>query len=519
MGGSSFELALLIGAGVLLAAVAAVRFSTRIGVPSLLVYLALGMLIGESGLGIQFENADLTRTLGLCALVLIIAEGGLTSRWSSVRPVLPAAVSLSILGVFVSVAVVGVVVHMLLDLSLHTALLIGAVLSSTDAAAVFSTLRWLRIKPKLMATLEAESGMNDAPAVILVTVLATPSLAGLHWGTEALLVAYELVAGAVLGLLVGVAGRWTLRRAALPAAGLYPLAAVGLTVLAYAAGVVVHASGFLAVYVAGVILGNSRLPHRQAILGFADGLAWLAQIGLFVLLGLLVSPPRLPSALVPALVIGVTLLFIARPISVLISLLPLGRAAPRRWHAWFIERGFATFGWRDHAFLGWAGLRGAVPIVLATIPLSLGVPDATELFDAVFVLVVVFTLAQTGTLAPVARRLRVTAPAVATELRVETAPLERMRADLLQLEIPVGSQLSGVHLDELRLPVGAVVTLVLRDGTGFVPHEQTRLRTGDSMLIVATDEVRDAALRRLREVGRAGRLARWTGGNSSAPQQ
>lgn len=511
MSASSFELALLIGAGVLLAAVAAVRFSTRIGVPSLLVYLALGMLIGEAGFGIEFEDVTLTRTLGFCALVLIIAEGGLTARWSALRPVLPASVALATVGVFVSVAVVGVVVHLLLGVSLHSALLLGAVLSSTDAAAVFSTLRWLRLRPKLIATLEAESGMNDAAAVLLVILLATPSLAGLHWPVEAGLIAYELVAGAALGALVGMAGTWTLRRAALPAAGLYPLAAVGLTVFAYAAGVFVHASGFLAVYVAGLILGNARLPHRQAILGFADGLAWLAQIGLFVLLGLLVSPARLPGALVPALVIGLTLLLVARPVSVLVSLAPF-RAGRRR------RPGFVPFGWRDQAFLSWAGLRGAVPIVLATIPLSRAVPGATALFDAVFVLVVIFTLAQTGTLPPVAKWLRVTAPAEATELRVETAPLERMRADLLQLEIPVGSQLGGVHLDELRLPVGAVVTLVLREGTGFVPHEQTRLRTGDSMLIVATEEVRDATLRRLREVGKAGRLARWIAGNSSVTE-
>jgi cell volume regulation protein A len=319
------------------------------------------------------------------------------------------------------------------------------------------------------------------------------------------MIVYELVAGAALGVLAGFAGRWTLLRAALPAAGLYPLAAVGLTVLAYAAGAVVHASGFLAVYVAGLVLGNTRLPHRQAILGFADGLAWLAQIGLFVLLGLLASPSRLPGALVSALVIGVTLLLFARPISVWLSVLPFR----------FFSRGFT---WREQAFLSWAGLRGAVPIVLATIPLSLGVPGAEELFDAVFVLVVVFTFAQASTLPPVARLLKVTAPAEATELRVETAPLERMRADLLQLEIPVGSQLAGVHLDELRLPVGAVVTLVLRGGTGFVPHDQTRLRTGDSMLIVATDEVRDATLQRLREVGKAGRLARWIAGNSGTTE-
>ncbi|MEV0272989.1 potassium/proton antiporter [Hamadaea sp. NPDC050747] len=533
-GAYSFEVALLIGAGVLLAAVAAVRFSSRIGLPSLLVYLALGMLIGESGFGIEFENATLTRTLGLCALVLIIAEGGLSARWSSLKPVLPAAIALSTVGVFISTAVVGLVVHLLLGVSLHSGLLLGAVLSSTDAAAVFSTLRWLRLKPKLMATLEAESGMNDAPAVILVVLLATPSLAGVHWATETGLIAYELVIGAALGLLVGLAGAWTLRRAALPAAGLYPLAAVGLTVLAYAAGVVVHGSGFLAVYVAGVILGNSRLPHRQAILGFADGLAWLAQIGLFVMLGLLVSPARLPGALIPALVIGLTLLLLARPISVAVSLLPFttrfrartiradetretaiaGTPHERRRRGRPRHLRYERFGRRDLAFLSWAGLRGAVPIVLATIPLSEAVPGATALFDAVFVLVVIFTLAQTGTLAPVARWLRVTSPAEPTELRVETAPLERMQADLLQLEIPVGSQLAGVHLDELRLPVGAVVTLVLRGGEGFVPHEQTRLRAGDSMLIVATDEVRDATLRRLREVGKAGRLARWIAGNS-----
>jgi cell volume regulation protein A len=486
------ELALLLGAAVLLVAVGAVRFSTRLGLPSLLVYLALGVAIGEAGLGIQFENADLTRTLGLAALVLIIAEGGLTARWSSLKPILPVAAVLSTVGVAVSVAVVGVVAYFVVDPpSWQLALLWGAVLSSTDAAAVFSTLRRLRLRPRLVATLEAESGMNDAPVVILVLLLSTAELGAHPWWYEVLLVAYELVAGGLIGAAVGWLGAALLRRAALPAAGLYPLGAAGLTLLAYAAGAVAHASGFLAVYVAGVILGNARLPHRHAILGFADGLAWLAQIGLFVLLGLLASPDRLGSAILPALVVGAALVFVARPLSVLAS------AAAFR------------VGWRDQAFLSWAGLRGAVPIVLATIPLSAQVPGATALFDAVFVLVVVFTLLQAGTLTRVAARLDVTAPAEAAELTVETAPLERMRADLLQLDIPPGSRLSGVHVDELRLPVGAVVTLVLRDGTGFVPDRDTRLRMGDSLLIVATADVRDAAERRLRAVSRRGRLARW----------
>ncbi|MFE9690019.1 potassium/proton antiporter [Micromonospora sp. NPDC005806] len=487
------DLALLLGAAVLLVAVGAVRFSTRLGVPSLLVYLALGVAIGEAGLGIRFDNVELTRVLGFCALIVIIAEGGLSARWSTLRPVLGMAAALSTVGVVVSIAVVGVVVHLLLGLDWRLALLYGAVLSSTDAAAVFATLRRLRLPPRLVATLEAESGMNDAPVVILVLLLSRGVAAAHPWWYDVLLVGYELGVGAAVGVAAGITGRYAMRRAALPSAGLYPIAVVGFTVLAYAAGSVLHASGFLAVYVAGVLLGNARLPHRQAILGFADGLAWLAQIGLFVLLGLLVSPTRLGDAVLPAVVTGLALLLLARPLSVAVSALPF------------------RFPLREQLFLSWAGLRGAVPIVLATIPLSLRVPGADRLFDAVFVLVVIFTLLQAGTLAPAARRLGVTAPAEAAEIRVETAPLERMRADLLQIEVPPGSRLSGVHVDELRLPVGASVTLVLRDGAGFVPGPDTRLKTGDSLLIVTTAEARDEAERRLRAVSRRGRLARWFG--------
>ncbi len=492
---SSIDTALLIGAAVLLVAVVAVRLSAGVGLPSLVAYLLIGMVIGESGLGIQFENANLTRVLGFCALVLIIAEGGLSTRWSVVRPVITAAATLATIGVFVSAAMVGVLLHLLLGLSWQLALLYGAVLSSTDAAAVFSTLRRLHIKPRLTAILEAESGINDAPAVILVVTLSMIT-AGEHlgpWWQQVLLVLYELAAGAVIGLVVGIVGGYALRRFALPSAGLYPLAAVGLTVFAYAVGTTAHASGFLAVYVAGVVLGNAKLPHRQAVLGFADGVAWLGQIGLFVLLGLLASPARLPGAVLPALLVGIILVLLARPISVALSV------------SWF------RHGWRDQAFLSWAGLRGAVPIVLATIPLSLGVTGAERLFDVVFVLVVVYTVLQGGTIAPAARWLRVTSPYQPTELQVDIAPLDRMRADLLELSIPEGSHMAGVYIDELRLPPGAVVTLVLRDGVGFVPDPRTRLRAGDNLLIVATVGVRDLAERRLRAVSRRGRLARWLG--------
>jgi cell volume regulation protein A len=489
----NLNLVLLAGSAVLLVAVAAVRISSRSGLPSLLLYLGLGMLIGEAGLGFEFSDAQLTQLLGTCALVVILAEGGLTTRWSAVQPAVPAAILISTVGVGVSVAVVATVAHYGLDMSWRLALITGAVISSTDAAAVFSTLRRLRLPPRLFATLEMESGMNDAPVIILVSLLTTGAFFAESPLQISALIVYELVFGAGIGIAVGFAGSWMLRRSALPAAGLYPLAAVTFTVLAFAAAGMVHASGFLAVYVAGVVLGNARLPHRRATLGFADGLAWIAQIGLFVLLGLLASPARLLDALVPALVVGLALLLFARPLSVLASV------------SW------SRVNVREQAFLSWAGLRGAVPIVLATIPLAAGLDGGRELFDMVFVLVVVFTLLQGTTLPGLARWLRIVEPGGTSEVRVESAPLEDLNADLLQLTIPAGSRLHGVYLDELRLPPGASVTLVVRSGRGFVPDVHTRLATGDDLLLVTTSDCRDEAERRLRAIGRRGRLARWFG--------
>jgi len=487
----SVDLALLAGCGLLLTAVLAVRLSSRTGVPALLVYLGIGLLLGEAGLGIRFEDYDLTGEIGLVALAVILAEGGLTTRWTQVREAIPVAVVLSTLGVLVSVAIVSSATVWLLGTGWRTALLLGAAVASTDAAAVFSVLRRLPLRSRIGRLLEAESGLNDAPTVVLVSLVSSDSWTSTTAYTVAGLVVYELVAGLAIGLAIGWVGRLTLGRLALPSAGLYPLATVALVLLSFGAAGAAHASGFLAVYVAGLVIGSARLPHRRAVLGFATSLALLAELGLFVLLGLLASPSRLVDALPTALVVGAAALLVARPAAVLVS------ASPFR------------IPLREQAFLAWAGLRGAVPIVLAIVPVTQHVPGGTRVLDVVFVLVVVYTLLQAPTLPLLGRRLGVVEDLAARDLEVEAAPLESAGADLLQVSVRQGSQLHGVYVDELRLPPGAVLSLVVRDREGTVPTPDTRLQHGDQLLIVATTESRALAEERLRAVSKDGKLARW----------
>ena len=500
------HLVLLFGAVVLLCGVAAVRLSHRLGLPSLLAYLGLGLLIGESGLGVPFDDAQLAQAIGYFALALILAEGGLTTNWRAVRPIVPQAAALATVGVGASIAVTAAAAHYLLGLDWRLASLVAAALSPTDAAAVFSVLRRLPLPPRLAAVLEAESGFNDAPVAILIVLLSVPGRPASPWGLAAMM-AYELAVGAAVGIAVGWVGAYALRRAALPASGLYPITVLGLAMGGYAAASLLHASGFLAVYLAGVVLGNTRLPHRPATRGFAEGVAWLAQIGLFVMLGLLASPSELPQEVLPSIVLGFALLLLARPVSVFVSVLPFRLAGALRTGG----AGRHGLGWREQAMLSWAGLRGAVPIVFAAIPMGAGVPGADRLFALVFVVVVAFTLLQGPALPFVARRLGVAAPAEAVDVEVESAPLEELGADLLQVRIPSESRLHGVEIFELRLPAGAAITLIVRDERSFVPDPATGLRRGDELLVVATAEVRDATERRLRAVSRRGKLAGWYG--------
>ncbi|MBC9734253.1 potassium/proton antiporter [Nocardioides marmotae] len=483
---------LLVGSAVALLAILAVRASSRAGLPSLLIYLLMGVLLGEAGLGIDFEDAEAAHALGFAALVVILAEGGLTTNWREIRPAMRLGVALSTLGVAVSVGVVACAAHYLLGLDWQLAVLLGAATSATDAAAVFSVLRAVPLPSRLTGALEAESGLNDAPVVVLVVLVSTGAAAEDGPLAMLALIVFELLAGVAIGLAVGFGGAWVMRRAALPSSGLYPIAVVCLTVLAYATGAAVHASGFAAVYVAALVLGNAELPHRAATRSFSEGVAWIAQIGLFVMLGLLLSPGRIGWDVVGiAFASGLVLTFVARPLSV--ALCGLVQPMPVR----------------ELAFISWAGLRGAVPIVFTTIPLAEGVDGADRLFDIVFVLVVIYTLVTGPTLPLVARLLRVARRSEPRDLDLEAAPLERIAADLLQVTISPRSLMHGVEVGELRLPKGASVSMVIRDGETLVPEHRTVLRRGDDLLVVTPRRVRERTEQRLRSVSLGGRLAQW----------
>lgn len=486
-------LALAVGTGVILVSVAAARLATRLGMPVLLAYLAVGLLLGQDGLGLSFDDAALAQALGLAALAVILVEGGLTTAVSDVRPVLAPATVLATLGVLVSVGVTAAAAHLLLDIGWQTALLLGAIVSSTDAAAVFSVLRAVPLPKRLTSLVEAESGLNDAPTFILVLTFSAATLDAVEPLPTLAAMIFQLVAGGALGLLIGATGVWLLRRITLPTSGLYPIAIVACGVLAYAVAGLTQTSGFLAAYLAGLVLGNAGLPHRRATRSVAEGLGWIAQIGLFVMLGLLVTPSELASSVLPAVVVGAALLLLARPVSVLLSLIPF--RVPLR----------------EQAFLSWAGLRGAVPIVLATIPVVTGAPGSGQVFNIVFLLVVVFTIIQAPALPWLARKLRIADHDVGPDLQVELAPLDAMDADLICVTVQPGSRLRGVYLSELRLPPPAAVTLVVRGPDTFVPDEHTRLRVGDQAVVFTTPRVREATERRLRAVARAGRLASWFG--------
>ena len=483
---------LLLGAVVLIAAVAAARVGSRLGLPSLLLFLALGLSLELFGL--RMTDAALAHELGFAALVFILAEGGFSTKWVDIKGSLTIAGLLATVGVLISVALVATFCHLVLGMGLPEAVLIGAITAPTDSAAIFAVLRGMPLPARVRSVLEGESGLNDAPIVLLVGAATAWTMGDLPGGPLAIagMVLLELAGGVALGGLIGFVGGRLLRSVALPASGLYPLAALAVAVLAYGLGVWLHLSGFAAVYVAALVLGNSHLPHRNATRSFAEGIGWIAQIGLFVMLGMLAAPEHLTvQMVVESLVIGAFLTFVARPLSVMACA------------AWF------RVPWREQAFISWAGLRGAVPIIMATVPLAAGAPSAERISEEVLVFVVVFTLLQAPTLPWVARRLGVAGEVDPHDIDVEVAPLDRIQADFMQVRVPEGSRLHGVTIRELRLPKFAVIAVILRDGHPVVPQLGDRLAERDELMVVVPSARRAEVEQRFRNMGRSGRLARW----------
>ncbi len=469
------EYLLLIGSFLIIVSIIVARLSENLGMPVLLLFLGIGMLAGSEGPGgIYFDNANLAQSVGVIALVFILFAGGLDTKWSDVAPVFRPAAILATLGVFLTALLVGLFAFFVLKLSLTTSLLLGAVVSSTDAAAVFAVLRSKKIslRGQLKPLLELESGSNDPMAVLLtigiIQVVVNPETT---FGSILFLFALQMGIGAVLGLVLGKLMILMLNRLKSYYEGVYPVLSLALALLTYGVTASVGGSGFLAVYIAGLIVGNNEIVYKKSTLRFFDGLAWLSQITMFVTLGLLVFPSRIVPVIWTGLACSAVLMFIARPVSVFLSLL------------------FVRLGLREKIFVSWVGLRGAVPVVLATFPLVAGVSDADIIFNIVFFIVITSALLQGWSIPIVARLLKLQAPLIPKrQYPIEYAPLAGVDTELVEFIVPYSSGIAGKPIVELGLPRDSLIVLVNRDQGFFVPRGGTTLEGGDVVLVLGSQK-------------------------------
>jgi potassium/hydrogen antiporter len=473
---------LLIGALLLLVGIVSSKLSTRVGVPVLVLFLAIGMLAGEDGIGgIEFDNYPLAHGIGTLALAVILFDGGLRTPLAAIRLAWKPAFLLATLGVLLTAAITGWAASLILGLPILYGLLLGSIVGSTDAAAVFSILRsrGLHLRRRLEATLEIESGSNDPMAILMTIALIQIIMAGEATASGlALFFVQQMGVGAVVGILVGRAVALLINRIELDAAGLYPvLAAVG-GILAYAIAASLGGSGFLSVYVAGVVVGNARTIFQRGTFLFHDGFAWIAQMVMFIMLGLLSTPSQLVRLAPEALLIAVVLTFVARPAAVLVLMLPFRfRAA-------------------ELAFLSWAGLKGAVPIILAIYPFIFVVPEADTIFNVVFFVVLVSAVTQGWTLRPVAQRLGVQGPPrPEPPVALEITSLRHIEGDIVDLTISDASRAAGRRLRDLALPEGAVVALITRHDEIIPPRGSTQILSGDHVFVVLRPETRSLVYR------------------------
>jgi cell volume regulation protein A len=464
------NLAMLLAGVLLLLGIASSKFSARLGVPVLVLFLSVGMLAGSEGLGrIPFENYDLANSVGSVALALILFDGGLRTSIASVQRVWKPALALSTLGVLLTSLLTGLAAAWVLRLPLLQGLLIGSIVGSTDAAAVFSVLRTsgLKLPDRLTSTLEVESGSNDPMAIFLTLGLIGVITGGADTAQElAVLFLSQFGVGTLAGLGVGRLATWAINRINLDYPGLYPLLALAFGLVAFGLAAVLGGSGFLAVYIAGIVLGSSSLVFRRGIFSFHDATAWLGQIVLFVMLGLLSFPSRLLAVAWEGLLIALVLILVARPLAVWASAWPF------------------RFRRRELTFLSWVGLKGAVPITLATFPLMAGVPQSQLIFNAVFFVVLVSAITQGWSLPLVARWLHIGRPADPTPaLSVEINALRQVDGEILDYTVKARTHVAGQRLRDLALPDGVLVSLILRGREVVMPRGTTVLMPGDHVFV------------------------------------
>ena len=465
---------LLVGA-VLAASIVVALGASRTGVPTLVAFLALGMLLGSDGPGgIDFSDEELARTVGVVCLAAILFEGGLSTSWRRLRQVAVPAALLSTVGVAVTAVLTGAAAYALFDLSRLEAVLLGAVVSSTDAAAVFATLRYTNISRRLARTLEAETGGNDPMAIALtIGLIEWIETRGYGFPDLAFLVVRQLALGLVVGVVLGGAAMWAFARLPPSIGAFAPVASVAAAAVSFGAADVIGGSGFLAVYLVGLAVGSTPSRYRRQLVAFHEGLAFLAQVAMFVVLGLLVFPHDLPSVALPGLALAALLALLIRPAAV------------------WTSTALSDFTTQERALLGWAGLRGAVPIVLGTIVLSSGIGSGETIFNAVFFVVVVSALVQGTTLEPVARRLGLVTPGPA----VVPAPIEvdaLGSLELVDFAVAGSHSIAGAAVRELGLPRSALVAVVARDGATIPPRGSTVIQPGDRLFVLAPRSMRPA---------------------------
>lgn len=465
---------ILISALLLMVSILASMLSSRVGMPLLLVFLAIGMLVGEEGFGgIVYDDVQSAHLIGSLALALILFDGGLRTDAASFRVGLRPALLLATAGVAITAGITGVFTAWILEIDLLQGLLVGAIIGSTDAAAVFALLRahGLTLKQRVGATLEIESGANDPMAVFLTVALIgiITDGGGIGWGLSLDFI-YQMGIGAVAGLAGGRGAGWLINRLEVNP-GLYPLAAMAGGLLIFGGTNVVGGSGFLAVYLAGLVLGNRRLRAGTNIARFHDGLAWLGQIGMFLVLGLLVTPSELLSEAPKGLLVAGVLMFLARPTAVVACLLPF------------------RFPWREQLYIGWVGLRGAVPIVLALFPLLAGLEHATTIFNIAFFAVLISLTIQGWTVAPVARWLNLEVPPKPGAMqRVELEIPGQLEFELVGYQLDAGSPMTRRGAERVPLPPHTRVAAVIREGRPLETCDLGALKVGDYVYMLASRE-------------------------------